>query len=85
MHQCAVGTVGKQQPLLLIAARVEIQQHPVPASAPALETLYLTLRPGCFLSNLTPWGLQVEPKNTQAATAPFQVSFPAFSYLLPSP
>ena len=49
------------QPVLYLAVRVEIQQHPVPSTAPALETAFITVTPGCFLSNLTQWPLQVAP------------------------
>lgn len=42
-----------------MAARVEIQKHPVPSTAPGLETVFLTITPACFLSNLTQWPLHL--------------------------
>ena len=70
--------------VLYLAVRIELQQHPVPSTAPSLETLYITISPGCYASNLTKLTLHLQPTGTAYGTAePLKVFFlapPALAY-----
>ena len=66
------------QPVLYLAVRIEVQQHPVPSTAPALETVFITVTPGCFLTNLTRWPLQVAPLGAFPPTDTLLVGSPGY-------
>lgn len=58
------GEAVAERAVLYLGVRIEVQQHAVPAAAPLLETVHVTTTPGCFVSNLTAWPLQLDPIGT---------------------
>jgi len=61
---------------------MEITQFPAQASNPSCETLHLTVTPGCYVTNLTPWPLGCQPEKTVAPSPGTQIQVsPGRAYL----
>ncbi len=76
---CRAGDQGGA--VLYLGVRLEVSQFPIHATTPSCETVHLTVTPGCFVTNLTPWQLLCQPSKIVGPSAASQIQVSPFKQI----